>query len=122
MAFTKYFTIETMKKLDLFDDLPYKYIKDVINNDDDGIDVSMLNLECENPGYCKTRFAFKIDSRIDGGVDYGILNVDFQREYSSCGYYALLLIDLQTNDDVGDMLSDADTVMGEEEEEDEYFD
>jgi hypothetical protein len=118
MAFTKHFTIEMMKKLDLFDNISYKHIKDIINNDDDGIDVSMLNLECENPGYCKTRFAFKIDSRIDGGIG-SILNVDFEMEYSACGYYALMLIDLQTNDDVGDMLSDADTVMGEEEEEEE---
>ena len=118
MAFTKHFTIEMMKKLDLFDNISYKHIKDIINNDDDGIDVSILNLECDNPGYCKTRFAFKIDSRTDGG-NGGILNVDFVMEYSACGYYALLLIDLQTNDDVGDMLSDAGTVMGEEEEEDE---
>ena len=118
MAYTKSLMIETMKKLDLFDDLPYKYIKDVINNDDDYIDVSMEDVECERPGYCKTRFAFKIDM----GVDNGILNVDFQREYSSCGYYALLLIDLKTNDDVGDMLSDAGTEMGENEEDDECFD
>ena len=118
MAFTKYFTIETMKKLDLFDNISYKHIKDIINNDDDGIDVSMEDVECERIAYCKTRFAFKIDSRTDGG-NGGILNVDFVMEYSACGYYALMLIDLQTNDDVGDMLSDAGTVMGEEEEDDE---
>ena len=40
-------------------------------------------------------------------------------EYSACGYYALMLIDLQANDDIGDMLSDADTAVGENEEDDE---
>tara|TARA_R110000803_G_scaffold153793_1_gene218660 strand:+ start:399 stop:755 length:357 start_codon:yes stop_codon:yes gene_type:complete len=118
MAFTKHFTIGTMKKLDLFDNISYKNIKDIIDNDDDGIDVTMLNLECDRVAYCKTRFAFKIDTRIDGG-NGGILNVDFEMEYSACGYYALMLIDLQANDDIGDMLSDADTAVGENEEDDE---
>mgnify|MGYP003628373321 FL=1 len=115
MAYTKYLTIETMKKLDLFDNISYKHIKDIINNDDDGIDVSMEDVECERIAYCKTRFAFKIDL----GSGNGILNVDFQREYNTSSPFALMIMEIEENDDIGDMLSDAGTVMGEEEEEDE---
>ena len=34
-----FMNIEQMKKLDLFDDIPYKYIKNIINNDEEAIDV-----------------------------------------------------------------------------------
>jgi hypothetical protein len=98
MGYTKCLMIETMKKLDLFDDIPYKYIKDIINDDDDCIDVELEEVECDRIAYCKTKFTFKIDL----GSGNGILNVNFEREYNTSSPFALMMLELEEEEEEED--------------------
>ncbi len=76
MVYTTDVLVSTMKYLNLFDDIEYKYIKDIINNDDDDIndeddiEVEIKDLYCdldsefydeEGRGcLCQTQFKFSI--------------------------------------------------------------
>jgi len=95
MGYTNCLTIGQMKELDLFDNISYKYIKDIINNDDSDINVEIEDLDCDIVAYCKTRFTFEIDL----GSGNGILKVDLEKEYNSSSIFALLMLDLYDEDD-----------------------
>lgn len=84
-----------MKDLDLFDNISYKYIKDIINNDDDDIEVEIEDLDCDRVAWCKTRFKFEIDL----GRGNGILKVDLEKEYNGSSVYALMMLELDTDDE-----------------------
>jgi len=105
MVYPKYITISTMKELDLFDNISYKYIKDIINKDDDFIDVDIEDVDCDRVCWCKTRFKFEIDL----GSCSGILKVDLIKEYNGSSPYALMMCALDEDEDTDE----------EEEKEDE---
>jgi len=114
MGYTKCLTIGMMKKFCLFDTISYKYIKDIINNNDDCIDVEIEDIECDIIAYCKVEIKFEID------LGDSILKVGLEKQYSNCGYFALMMLELEEDEDeegVDYILSDADTVVGENEEE-----
>ena len=87
--------VSQMKELDLFDNISYKYIKDIINNDGDDIEVEIEDLECDRVAWCKTRFKFEIDL----GSGNGILKVDVEKEYNGSSTYALMMIELQEEEE-----------------------
>ena len=99
--------IETMKKLDLFDNISYKYIKDIINDDDDCIDVEIEDVECDRITYCKTRFKFQIDL----GSGNGVLKVTTEKEYNTSSPFALMMCELEEDEE--------EEEEGEEDEEEE---
>ena len=101
MGYTNHLTVYMMKELDLFDDIEYKYIKDIINEDVGDIEVEIEDLDCDRIAYCKTRFKFEIDL----GAGSGILKVDLAKEYNTSSPYAIMMLELEE----------------EEEEEDEDF-
>ena len=84
-----------MKELHLFDNIEYKYIKEIINNDDDDIEVEIEDLYCDRIAWCKTRFKFEIDL----GSGNGILKVDLEKEYNGSSPYALMMCGLDTDDE-----------------------
>ena len=55
--------IKTMKDLNLFDEIPYKYIKDTIEDDDDYIEEVEIERMGSDRGvaWCKTKFTFQIN-------------------------------------------------------------
>ncbi len=58
MPYTNILRLSTIKYLDLLDDVPYKIIKIMINeddedNDDETYNVEITDLECDRVGYCK---------------------------------------------------------------------
>lgn len=101
MGYTNCLMVSTMKELDLFDNIPYKYIKNIINRDDDDIEVEIEDLECDTIGYCKTRFTFKLNINVSGGcmpimVDKKFV-VDIEYNGSSC--FGMLMSDLIEDDE-----------------------
>jgi hypothetical protein len=107
MGYTNCLMVSQMKELDLFDNISYKYIKDIINNDYDDIEVEIEDLECDRVAWCKTRFKFEIDL----GSGNGILKVVVEKEYNGSSAYALMMCQIDTDDE---RLTDEE----EEEEED----
>lgn len=58
--------LTTMRDLlNIFDDIPYKYIKDIINDDDDTYNIEIERLDCDKISWYKTRFTFEISQGLD---------------------------------------------------------
>ena len=65
-------TIETMKRLDLFDNLKYHEVKDFVDREDDDIEVEITDLECDKEGYKKTKFKFDLHEEYEVILEYDI--------------------------------------------------
>ena len=103
MVYTNCLMVSQMKELDLFDDIEYKYIKNIIKHDDDDIEVEIEDLDCDRVAWCKTRFTFWLNFNLCG-CSTNILRI-VEKEYNGSSAYALMMIELYEE--------------GEEEEEDE---
>ena len=90
-----------MKNLDLFDNISYKYIKDIINNDDDDIEVEIEDLDCDKVAWCKTRFTFKLNIDVSGGSMPIMVDKEFvvEKEYNNSSAYALMMIELNEEEE-----------------------
>jgi len=95
MVYPNCISISTMKELDLFDNISYKYIKDIINNDDDDIEVEIEDVDCDRVAWCKTRFKFEIDL----GRGNGVLKVNLIKEYNGSSPYAIMLCQLDEEEE-----------------------
>ena len=90
-----------MKDLDLFDNIPYKYIKNIINEDEDDIDVVIDDMKSERVAYCKTKFTFEISQ----GKMYIWDDEDryekfvVEKEYNGSSAYALMMCGLDEEDE-----------------------
>ena len=109
MSYTNCLMIGQMKELDLFDNISYKYIKDIIKHDDDDIEVEIEDLECDRVAWCNTRFTFKLNIDVSGGSMPIIVEKEYvvEKEYNNSSPYALMMIELYEEEEE------------EEEEEDE---
>jgi hypothetical protein len=112
MGYTNCLMVSTMKKLNLFDNISYKYIKDIIDEDDNDFEVEIEDLDCDRIAYCKTRFKFEINIDVSGGCMPMMVDRKFvvEKEYNSSSAYALMMLELQEEDEEEEE---------EEEEEDE---
>ena len=91
-----------MKNLNLFDDIPYKYIKDIIKNDEDDIEVEIEDIDCDRECYCKTRFEFSIPQLYDerfGEKYYKDATFTIVKEYNSSSAFALMLCGLDEEEE-----------------------
>ena len=113
MGYTNCLLVSTMKKLDLFDNISYKYIKDIINEDDYDIEVEIERLDCDRVAWCKTQFTFIIPQLIDerfGEKYYKYKKFVVENEYNSSSAFALMMLELYEDDEEEE----------EEEEEDDW--
>ena len=101
MGYTDCLTISQMKELDLFDNISYKYIKDIIDNDDDAIVVKIEDLDCDRVAWCKTRFTFSLNVDVSGGSLPIMVDKKFvvEIEYNGSSPYALMMIELNEEDE-----------------------
>jgi hypothetical protein len=119
MGYINFLFVSSMKKLDLFDNISYKYIKDIINNDEDEIDIEIKDLDCDRFGYCKTQFTFSIPQLIDerfGEKYYEDAEFVVEKEYYGSSPFALMMINLYENDEEEDKTDTEDSSTDEEEE------
>jgi len=104
--------VSRMKELNLFDDIKYKYVKNLIEDGDDyDVDVEIEDLDCDREAWCKTRFTFNLNIDVSGGSSPIIVDRKFvvEKEYNGSSPYALMMCQLHEDED-------------EEEEEDEEED
>ena len=102
MPYTNCLQLSTIEYLDLLDDIPYKYIKKMIHEDDeDDYEVEITDLKCDRIAYCKTQF--KLTLRIDISQGSSSLYVDktftIVKEYNNSSGIALTMLDLYEEDD-----------------------
>ncbi len=101
MTYTNSLQLSTIEYLDLLDDIPYKYIKKMIHEDDDDYyDVEIMDLESERVAYCRTQF--KISLKIDISQGSSPIYVDktfiIIKEYNNSSGIALTMLDLYEED------------------------
>lgn len=63
----RFLSVSEMKHFKLFDDIPYKYVKEHLKDDNEQIMVSIEELEPDYPWLCKTQFKFDLimDTSLD---------------------------------------------------------
>ena len=101
MTYTNSLQLSTILYLDLLDDIPYKYLKKMIHEDDDDYyDVEIMDLESERVAYCRTQF--KISLKIDISQGSSPIYVDktftIVKEYNNSSGIALTMLDLYEED------------------------
>jgi hypothetical protein len=97
MPYTNCLQLSTIQYLDLLDDIPYKYIKNMINEDDeDDYDVEITDLECDRVAYCKTQFKLTLRVNISQGTLPLYVDKTFTivKEYNNSSGIALTILDL----------------------------
>lgn len=102
-------TFKQLEELDVFDDIPHKWLKQKHKDDDMGVE--LIDLECDKPNWSKTLFKFEL-SWNGYTQDFNII-----LEYNDSGFHALKIMDLiiEEEDDGEVEVSDDES---EEEEDD----
>ena len=101
MTYTNSLKLSTIEYLDLLDDIPYKYIKKMIHEDDeDDYDVEIMDLESERVAYCRTQFKISLNVDISQGSLPIYVNKTFIiiKEYNNSSGIALTMLDLYDSD------------------------
>jgi len=101
MTYTYCLRLSTIKYLDLLDDVPYKYIKTMIDEydediDEDTYDVEITHLESDRVCYCKTQFKLTLQVNISEGTLPLYVDKTFTSviEYNNSSGIAMTLSDL----------------------------
>ena len=106
MPYANSLKLSTIEYLDLLDDIPYKYIKKMIHDDDDEIDydVEITDLDCERIAYCRTQFKLTLNVDISQGALPIYVDKTFTivKEYNNSSGIALTMLDLYDSDSDSD--------------------
>jgi len=107
-------TLDDAKYLDLFDDIPYKHLKDCYVNDDtnkndDFLDVEITDLPCDRIAYSKVKIIMQIGYIYDimfGETHYRNLKYEKIFEYNNSSGLALKLMEIMNNETESETDSD----------------
>ena len=119
MTYTNNINYYTIDYLDLFDDIPFKHVKSIVNqnkNEDDWVDfdfeVEIEDVECDRVAWCATKFTFELEIKTTYG---SIHNKTFVvvKEYNGSSPMAMY---------IGENLYYEDEEEEEEDDEDEDVD
>ena len=105
MTYTNSLQLSTILYLDLLDDIPYKYIKKLINEDDDDYyDIEIADLKCDRIAYCRTQFKISLNVDISQGSSPIYVDKTFiiVKEYNNSSGLALTMLDLYEEDSDSD--------------------
>ena len=105
MPYANSLKLSTIEYLDLLDDIPYKYIKKLINEDDDDYyDVEITDLKCDRIAYCRTQFKISLNVDISQGSSPIYVDKTFiiVKEYNNSSGIALTMLDLYEEDSDSD--------------------
>ncbi len=93
MEYTNCLNMEQIDYLDLFDDIPYKYIKNIIKDEDYDLEVEITDLECDRVGWCRTNFKFELQINISQGSLPLYVNKKFEviKEYNADSHMAMFI-------------------------------
>lgn len=94
----------TLKYLDLFDDIPYKYVKNIIDDDYEDFDVDIEHLECDQIAWCETKFTFKLSVDVSGGSMPLMVEKTFEKvlHYNCSSGFALTIMEIQNENEYED--------------------
>ena len=106
MATSYLLIVEDAKYLELFEDIPYKYIKNIIYDDEEQLVVEITALDCDRVAYCRSKFEFELEDK-----KFKVI-----KEYNTSSPYALYLCGLEANEEEEE---DEEEEEKEDEEEDE---
>jgi hypothetical protein len=82
-----------MEFLELFDEIPYKYVKNLVKMESEtDFEVDIINLECDRVGWCETKFTFTITIN---DIDRTFEKVLY---YNNSSHIALAIIELEYNE------------------------
>jgi len=104
MEYTNCLNMQQIDYLDLFDDIPYKYIKNIIKDEDYELEVEIKDVDCDRVAWCKTKFEFELEINISQGSLPLYNNKKFSKviEYNTSSAMALFMMDLQIQDESED--------------------
>ena len=95
MGYSKELLVSEMRELNLFDNVPYKYIKDFIDCDDGSyIEVEIEDLPCDFVACCKTKFTFKLNVEVVGCLGMPTMvdkKFTYENTWNTSSPYALLM-------------------------------
>ena len=98
--YTDCLMVSQMKWLNLFDDIFYKNIKDIIDEDEDDIEVEIKDMDCDRVAWCKTSFTFTLKINVSGGSlpIWTEKKYTVEKEYNGSSAMALYIMDLYNED------------------------
>ena len=104
-GYTNCLYLSQMKYFDLFDDIEYKYIKNIINLDEEtDFEVEIEDIYDEDTNdyrTCKTQFTFTLEINISGGSLPSMCKKKFVvvNTYDESSQMAMVLIDLKNDEE-----------------------
>ena len=124
MTYTNCITLNDALYFDLFDEIPYRQVKQFFEKEVDrnefDFEVCIEKLPCDIPAYGKVSFTFTlmVDINVNGSLSI-MRPKQFIKEieYNTSSAYALKLIDLQRDEEEED--DENAVALGDEEDEDE---
>ena len=114
--YTNCISIEKALYFDLFDDIPYKWLKEVIDPSIDreeyDFEVEIEDLPCNREAFCKVKFTFEL--RMVDDVRFGITHYKTKTftktiEYNGSSAFALTLCGMTSYDDTEEEEEEEDT-------------
>ena len=92
MSYQDYLEISDMVWLNLFDDIPYKYIKDLLQVEDE-MEVDIQDIHGHTPNKCTTQFTFVLKINVSGGSlpIWNDRTFTVVKEYDSSSAYAMYM-------------------------------
>ena len=101
MEYTNCLHKDQIEWLDLFDDIPYKYIKDIIKDEDYELEVEITDVDCDRVAWCKVKFEFKLQIDISQGSLPLYTSKKFSKviEYNTSSTMASFMLDLQQEEE-----------------------
>ena len=96
MTYTNTINYHAIEYLDLFDDLPYKYVKSIVRDGGDyyELDVEIEDIECDRaPLYCSIKISFELEIDVSQGYMPMMVTKSFQviKEYNGSSPMAMFV-------------------------------